>query len=142
MFARIPHVGPRSSSRSEPTTGPASTPRDLNVAFSRTALGSSAGSAKSCSISCSAGPHSAPAQPCSTSSTQALHISSVPVRNSRPQLRDTTANRPWAIWMMRRQSYFSANPPNSTENSRNGSQWLITWKPTSHGDWNTSHSTQ
>ena len=142
MLAKIPHVGPSSRSSTEPTTGPASTPRLLNVAFRRTALGSSRGSAKSWSMSCSAGPHRAPAQPCSTSSTQALHISRLPVRNSTPQPRDTNANSPCAIWMMRRQSYFSARPPKSTDSSRKGSQWLITWKPTSHGEWKVCQSTQ
>src|SRR5690348_15503021 len=44
--------------------------------------------------------------------------------------------------MSRRQSCRSASEPKYIENSRNGTQWLITSKPTSAGAWNFCHNTQ
>ncbi|GMA86487.1 hypothetical protein GCM10025868_17370 [Angustibacter aerolatus] len=67
---------------------------------------------------------------------------SVPVRNSTPQATETSMNSACAAWMTRRQSCRSASDPNHTEQSRNGTQWLITWKPVSAGEWNVCHSTQ
>ena len=45
-------------------------------------------------------------------------------------------NRACAAWIRRRQSYRSASDPKYTENSRNGTQWLMTSKPASAGEWN------
>ena len=64
------------------------------------------------------------------------------MRKSTPQQIDTNMNSAWAIWMMRRQSKRCASAPAYTENSRNGSQWLTIWNPTSHGEWKVCHSTQ
>src|SRR5690242_13713358 len=142
MLAKIPAVGPRPSSSAEPTTGPKRIPRLRNVALSRTALGSSAEPTKSCSMSCSPGPHSDPAIPCRTSRTQASQTCRESVRNSTPHAAETVMNSSWAAWMTRRQSYRSASAPNDTDSSRNGTQWLITWNPAKAGEWNFSHSTQ
>jgi hypothetical protein len=51
-------------------------------------------------------------------------------------------NSPCEAWMRRRQSKRSARVPKGTANSRNGNQWLTTWKPTSAGEWKVSQSTQ
>ena len=51
-------------------------------------------------------------------------------------------NRACAAWIRRRQSYRSASDPKYTENSRNGTQWLMTSKPARAGEWNFCHSTQ
>ncbi|OJV25409.1 MAG: hypothetical protein BGO26_10310 [Actinobacteria bacterium 69-20] len=111
MFANIPPVGPSPSSSAEPTTGPNRIPSDRAVAFSRTALSSSPRPTKSCSISCSAGPHSAPAMPCTVSSTHASGMDSVPVANASAQPSDTVINMICATWITRRQSNRSASAP-------------------------------
>ena len=78
---------------------------------------------KSCNISCSAGPHSAPAMPCSTSSTQAFQIVKESVRNSTPQAIETNMNNACPAWITRRQSKRSASAAEvDAENSRNGTQ--------------------
>ena len=51
-------------------------------------------------------------------------------------------NSTCAPWISRRQSYRSASEPKYTENSKNGTQWLMTSKPVSAGEWNFCHSTQ
>ena len=61
------------------------------MAFSRTALGSSSRPTKSCSISCSAGPHSDPAVPWSTSRMQAPQTVREPVAKKTPHATDTAA---------------------------------------------------
>jgi len=117
-------------------------PSILPVAFKRTALVSSSRPTMSCSMSCSGGLQMAPAMPCTLSSTMACHICSWPLKNSTPQLIETSMNSPCEAWMSRRQSYLSASAPKYTDSNRNGSQWLITAKPASSGDWNVCHSTQ
>ena len=51
-------------------------------------------------------------------------------------------NSPWPAWMSLRQSYRSASDPVYTENRRNGTQWLMTAKPASVGEWNAWKMTQ
>lgn len=75
---KMPTAGPNTTSRTEPTTGPKSTPRDLNVALIRTAEGNVLGPAKSYSIICSA----------------AAHRVRVPVANRMPHAIETAMNNP------------------------------------------------
>ncbi len=76
------------------------------------------------------------------SRTHAFHTRSSPVMNRMPQDADTAMNRACAPWMSLRQSWRSASAPKYGDSSRNGSQWLMTSKPVSAGEWNFSHSTQ
>jgi hypothetical protein len=45
-------------------------------------------------------------------------------------------------WMSLRQSKRSARAPKYGDSSRNGSQWLMTSKPVSAGEWNRFQMTQ
>ena len=89
-----------------------------------------------------AGCQSALANPCTVSSATQCHGCSESVANRMPQHTDAAANRPSAIWIRRRQSKRSARLPKNTEKNRWGSQWLITAKPASNGEWNACHMTQ
>ena len=109
--ARAPAARPSRS------PGPPGSPVLRPVEFRRTALGSVSRPARSWSISCSAGAQMAPARPCIVSSTMACHICRLLVRNSTPQMPETLMNSSWAIWMILRQSYRSAQAPKYTEKS-------------------------
>ena len=62
--------------------------------------------------------------------------------NSRPQLSETPMNTSMPTWIMRRTLTRSAMTPATPESSRNGTQWAMTAKPASAGEWNFWNSTQ
>ena len=76
------------------------------------------------------------------SSTIACQISSVSVRMNQPQPSETAMNRPCENWISLRGSKRSARAPDSTENSRKGSQCETTANPPSAGELNFWNITQ
>jgi len=83
-----------------------------------------------------------PASPWITSSAHACQTRSVPIRNRTAQASDASIKSAWATWMSLRQSKLSARTPAYTENTRYGTQWLMTAKPASVGEWKDWKMTQ